>query len=254
MEAIDPAHPGGKVRDLALAPDGTPWAAGEDGVAYWRDGRWVVIDTEPANVVMVDRDGTAWVNRTGSACDLWTLRSNGTTWVPTPIPACPRNLPSGAAGHPRDCRRRPRSPVGRGRRLRRRCPGAVGRGSLGDVRRLGRRAEERRRRGPRDLGGRRRVDRLPAIGSGRQRVCPLRRDGVEGRSTRPATWSSHPTARCGPQPTAAPPTTTAQRVDLPVSARLEPGAASRWRRMGRCSRWARTASAASLWRFPAPAP
>jgi hypothetical protein len=92
-EAIDPAHPGNEVRDVALAPDGTAWAAGEDGVAYWRDGRWVVIDTEPANVVMVDRDGTAWVNRTGSACDLWTLRSNGTTWVPTPLPACPRNLP-----------------------------------------------------------------------------------------------------------------------------------------------------------------
>jgi hypothetical protein len=93
MEAIDPAHPGSKVWDVALAPDGTAWAAGEDGVAYWRDGRWVVIDTEPANVVTLDRDGTAWVNRTGSACDLWTLRSNGTTWVPTPLPACPRNLP-----------------------------------------------------------------------------------------------------------------------------------------------------------------
>jgi hypothetical protein len=83
---------------LALAPDGTPWAAGDDGVAYWRDGRWVVIDPEPANVVTVDRDGTAWIGRTGSACDLWTLRSNGTTWARTPIPACPRNLTTGAGG------------------------------------------------------------------------------------------------------------------------------------------------------------
>lgn len=98
QESIDPAHPGGKVRDLELAPDGTPWAAGDDGVAYRRDGRWVVVDDHPAHVITIDRDGTVWVARTGSGCDLWTLRSNGTAWAPTPIPACPRNLTVGAAG------------------------------------------------------------------------------------------------------------------------------------------------------------
>ena len=94
-ESIDQAHPGGRVEDLALAPDGTLWAAGDDGVAYRRDGRWVVADADPAWVVTVERDGTAWVAGRGSRCDIWTLRSSGTAWTRTPLPACPAGYAAG---------------------------------------------------------------------------------------------------------------------------------------------------------------
>lgn len=96
MEAIDPAHPGSKVRDLALAPDGTPWAAGDDGVAYWRDGRWVVADGLPANVVTVDREGTAWVSR--DKADISTLTSDGTGWTSAAIATCPPGCFGGGGG------------------------------------------------------------------------------------------------------------------------------------------------------------
>ena len=43
-EPIDPRHPEGVVHALTLAPDGTLWAASADGVAYRRDGRWVIAD------------------------------------------------------------------------------------------------------------------------------------------------------------------------------------------------------------------
>jgi hypothetical protein len=95
LESIDPARPGGRVWGLALAPDGTPWAAGDDGVAYWRDERWVVVDATTATRVAVDRDGTAWVVDGDS--HIWTLRPSGTTWTRTSIPASPRNLTVGGA-------------------------------------------------------------------------------------------------------------------------------------------------------------
>lgn len=84
VEPIEPAHPG-SVDDLVLAPDGTVWAAGAHGVAYRRDGRWVVVDSTSANVITVDRDRVAWVAGGASGCDIWTVRSSRGTWSRTPL-------------------------------------------------------------------------------------------------------------------------------------------------------------------------
>ena len=80
---------------VTLAPDGTVWAAGDDGVAYRRDGRWVVVDTHAASTVTVDRDGTAWVAGTTRICDIWSLRPSGTDWTRTSA-ECPFNFGGGA--------------------------------------------------------------------------------------------------------------------------------------------------------------
>ena len=79
-----------------LAPDGTLWAAGADGVAHWRDGRWVVADAHPASAITVDREGTVWVAGTGRGCDIWALRSSGTTWTRTSV-ECPFSFGGGGA-------------------------------------------------------------------------------------------------------------------------------------------------------------
>ncbi len=90
VEPIDPANPG-SVDALALAPDGTVWAAGAHGVAYRRDGRWVVVDSTSARGLTIDRDGVVWATSGAeSGCDVWTIRSSGGTWSRTSLPPCPR--------------------------------------------------------------------------------------------------------------------------------------------------------------------
>jgi hypothetical protein len=69
--------------DLAIAPDGTVWAAGPGGVAYRADGGWVVADGGPADALVVDGAGTVWLG--GAGCAVETLRRDGATWVRTPI-------------------------------------------------------------------------------------------------------------------------------------------------------------------------
>jgi len=89
-EPIDPNHPWGVVRALTLAPDGTPWAAGADGVAYRRDGQWVVVDAAAASVIAVGRDGTVWVGGgSDDLCRVWTLRFDGTAWASRAVAGCP---------------------------------------------------------------------------------------------------------------------------------------------------------------------
>lgn len=85
-EPLDPARPEDPVTALTLAPDGTLWAAGSDGVAYRRDGRWVIIDPEPATAIAVARNGTVLAS---SGWTAWTLRHKGAAWVRTAIPGSP---------------------------------------------------------------------------------------------------------------------------------------------------------------------
>jgi ligand-binding sensor domain-containing protein len=86
-ESIDPGHPGGVVNDLVFAPDGTLWAAGEDGVAYRRDGHWTIADASQANEIAIDRTGTVWYVQIvpgwgmGSSFALRRLAFDGAAWV-----------------------------------------------------------------------------------------------------------------------------------------------------------------------------
>ena len=93
-EKIDATRLVGPDEALTLAPDGTLWVAGSRGVAYRRDGRWVMADAHAAGVITVDRDGTVWVAGTGSSCDIRTLRSNGAGWTRTAVP-CPAGFAAG---------------------------------------------------------------------------------------------------------------------------------------------------------------
>lgn len=87
-EFLDPGHPDGAVSALTLAPDGTVWAAGANGVGYRRDGHWTLAAAGAASAITVGRNGTVWVGG-GDDCRVWTLRLEGTTWVSSPIAACP---------------------------------------------------------------------------------------------------------------------------------------------------------------------
>jgi len=80
------------VRALTLAPDGTVWAAGSDGVAYRRDGQWVIADAAEATVITIDRDGAVWVGSGeygGEECRVSMLRSDGAAWVRRAVAGCP---------------------------------------------------------------------------------------------------------------------------------------------------------------------
>ncbi len=90
-ESIDPDTPAGQVADLALAPDGTLWAAGPDGVAYRRDGRWAVVDAVEARLIAAGRDGSVWVGGEygGEECRVSTLQFDGTAWVGRAVADCP---------------------------------------------------------------------------------------------------------------------------------------------------------------------
>jgi len=88
-ESIDPDTPAGQVNALARAPDGSLWAAGPDGVAYRRDGRWVVVDAAESSVIAVGRDQSVWVGgASGEECRLSQLTFDGAAWVRRAI-ACP---------------------------------------------------------------------------------------------------------------------------------------------------------------------
>jgi ligand-binding sensor domain-containing protein len=92
-EPIDPLHPEGAVHALTLAPDGTLWAGGTDGIAYRRDGRWIIADPAGANAIAVGRDGTVWAawgsGEDGTECEVRTLRFDGSAWVSRAIAGCP---------------------------------------------------------------------------------------------------------------------------------------------------------------------
>lgn len=93
-ETIDPSRPTDAPAVMALAPDGTLWAASEAGVAYRRDGRWTVVDTGAASAMAFDATGTVWVAgsatwRGSAGPELWTLRFDGTAWVKQPVEGCP---------------------------------------------------------------------------------------------------------------------------------------------------------------------
>jgi hypothetical protein len=89
-ESIDPRHPEAPVSDLALAPDGTVWAAGPDGVAYRRDGRWTIVDVGEASLIAVGRDGSPWVGSgSDEECRVSRLTPNGMAWVRSAVSSCP---------------------------------------------------------------------------------------------------------------------------------------------------------------------
>jgi hypothetical protein len=71
-----------------LAPDGTVWVAGPEGVAYRGSGRWVIVDPHASTTAAVDREGTVWVAGTESPCDIWSLRPSGSSWTRTSA-GCP---------------------------------------------------------------------------------------------------------------------------------------------------------------------
>jgi sugar lactone lactonase YvrE len=88
-ESIDPDIPAGQVNALALAPDGSLWAAGPDGVAYRRDGQWVIVDAAQASVIAVGQDQSVWVGgASGEECRLSELTVDGAEWVRRAV-ACP---------------------------------------------------------------------------------------------------------------------------------------------------------------------
>ena len=89
-EPIDPRYSLAQVNDLALAPDGTLWAAGPEGVAYRRDGQWTIVDAAEASLISVGRDGSAWVGSgSDEACRVSKLRFDGAAWVRRAVSGCP---------------------------------------------------------------------------------------------------------------------------------------------------------------------
>jgi hypothetical protein len=81
------------VHALTLAPDGTLWARGTDGIAFRQDGRWIIADSAEASAIVVSRDGTVWAARgsgeVGTGCEVRTLRFEGSAWVSRAIAGCP---------------------------------------------------------------------------------------------------------------------------------------------------------------------
>ena len=90
-------HPTSAPTAMTRAPDGTLWAASSDGVAYRRDGRWIVADASPARTIALDASGTVWVAgtdtwrtmRLNTGPELWTLRFDGNAWAKRVVEGCP---------------------------------------------------------------------------------------------------------------------------------------------------------------------
>lgn len=80
---------------LTRAPDGTLWAGGTDGVAYRREGRWILADPGGASAIAIDPSGDVWVAGADArsigkgGLELWTLRPEGPRWVRETVEGCP---------------------------------------------------------------------------------------------------------------------------------------------------------------------
>jgi len=74
-------------RTLVAGPEATIWAAGPGGVAYFDQGRWVLIDEQSATAIASGPDGTVWVGRGDGLADegepeqLVALERSGDTWA-----------------------------------------------------------------------------------------------------------------------------------------------------------------------------
>ncbi len=72
--------PGGLVGAIAVAPDGVPWVATEEGLARFDGSRWEEIASGPHDAIAFGPDGSVWT-ASGS-----TIREVGGTAVPGQVP------------------------------------------------------------------------------------------------------------------------------------------------------------------------
>ena len=83
---LDPS-PSGQVNGLAVAPDGTVWAAANSGVFSFDGAEWTRRFDDPAGAVGVSEDGTVWISGPLRDNWWWLARWDGESWVrvdPTP--------------------------------------------------------------------------------------------------------------------------------------------------------------------------
>jgi len=91
------------VSQVAIAPDRTVWAVGSFGTAISSDGRWTIVDDQPAEAIAFDSTGLAWIGAggqpgiwepEGDRCEIWTLRDSMLVRSRQVIEGCPLD-----AGH-----------------------------------------------------------------------------------------------------------------------------------------------------------
>lgn len=90
-ETVGDAAP--PVRDLALATDGTLWAATDAGVAARVGGEWTFVDTEAALGIAVGPDGTVWAGGAGEV--VRALRRTDEGWLVDRLPPAPAPVHAG---------------------------------------------------------------------------------------------------------------------------------------------------------------
>lgn len=73
--------PSGQVNGLAVAPDGTVWAAANSGVFSFDGAEWTRRFDDPAGAVGVDGGGTVWIGGPLQDNRLWLARWDGESWV-----------------------------------------------------------------------------------------------------------------------------------------------------------------------------
>jgi len=88
--AWSPQEPAGlQIYGTALAPDGTLWAATENGPAHLQDGSWTIVPGTgfSASAVACGRDGSVWVGGWGDSGPriLQLRRSGAASWTPGPV-------------------------------------------------------------------------------------------------------------------------------------------------------------------------
>jgi hypothetical protein len=107
QEAVDPGQRDALPSSMALAPDGTVWAAGTFGLAYRDDGAWLIVDRTPAAKLAFENDRTIWLlgQDSGSAwgtTPAWKELFDGRVWARVPLDAAPIGahslVPDGAGG------------------------------------------------------------------------------------------------------------------------------------------------------------